>query len=168
MKRVVVFGLLLACSNDGGGTPSDGIADTVEKYCAKAFECMATFPGTPAAFTTAYGTSTTTCVTQAGAPAALQDAIDASVTAGRITYAADNAVACNAFLASLQCDDSAMGFWGPYALPTACDHVFDGTVKLGDTCTLWTNDGSTVELDVGDCAAPNECSPDTSTCVPPV
>lgn len=129
-----VAALALAAAACGGSddalTASDFIADYSGGVCAKAFECMSTFPGTPAQFSATFGASEAACPTALNFISGAD--LQASVDAGRVTYDEGMASQCVSAVAAFACAD----FWTASAAPAACTGTLMGTVAVGGTCTL--------------------------------
>lgn len=143
--RVTLASTLLAlalstAAGCGGGdyTVADAFDEAITLRCAKAFECKASYaaaPGSTQTFEQQFGASEADC--EAMARALIGGALplfEASVSAGRIAYDADDARTC---LDAARAETCAQ-FWGtePYTEPAACDTTFVGTVADGGACTL--------------------------------
>jgi hypothetical protein len=156
----ILFIVVAACGGGqgGGGGARIAIQRTVTQTCTKAFECMSSFP--PDAgfeFGELFGTSEQQCI------ATLSnvfdaDAVEDSVSAGRILFDPNDANVCLNATAGLSCDQ----FWGDFTgettvpRPPECETAFIGTVETGGVCM--------VDLD---CAGPeNFCDDRTMTCIP--
>jgi hypothetical protein len=152
---LVVSGFLGTLAACGSPSVSDSLDDAISTQCAKAFDCMSSFPTDEGfAFEDLYGSSESACVSNLEtASAESKSQYQASVDAGRIIYNADDAQACLDAENALSCDQ----FWrGDSPEPTACDTAFQGTVADGGACTI-----------DDDCATgSSECDPSTMTCTP--
>src|SRR5688572_9646149 len=89
--------LLALTSCDGGSlTASEAMDEGLRSTCAKAFDCMSSFP-TDAGFTVEqlFGSTEAMCVQMFQTGATEDKAmLEASISAGRIKYNADDAQAC--------------------------------------------------------------------------
>jgi hypothetical protein len=100
--------------------------------CDNAFACKSTFPtDAGVTFDQAFGATATACY----ADAAMYDnapAVEAAITAGKITYDGAAAATCAAGIVQTACP----AFWasGP-TLPGACDGVMVGKTADGAACT---------------------------------
>lgn len=122
-----------ACGGDDDGdslTPGGFVTALSGSICGKAFECMSTFPGTPADFSASFGASEAACPAALGfvTPATVQ----ASFDAGHIMFTASLASQCIAGIDAFTCEQ----FWNATALPTQCDTALVGTVANGGACTF--------------------------------
>jgi hypothetical protein len=113
---------------------SDFLGQLGVVQCDHAFTCRAEFPdNTGTTFEEAIGNVPADCYADANAfymPAA----VDASITAGRITYDAIAAASC---LAGITFPAACSQYWqdGP-SFPMSCDVSFVGTIPDGGTCTI--------------------------------
>ncbi|MBK9031362.1 MAG: hypothetical protein IPL61_08495 [Myxococcales bacterium] len=119
-----------ACGSDDTLTASDFIADYGGGVCAKAFECMSTFPGTPAEFSASFGASEAACPGTLGIISGAQ--LQTSVDAGRVIFDATLGGQCVSAIAAFTCPN----FWTASAPPAACSTALMGTVAVGGTCTI--------------------------------
>lgn len=139
--------MLVACGGDDGGlgSASDAFKASIQASCEKAFDCMASYDpamnnNTP--FASAYGASVDDCVAQTNAlimqflGADYFTKLDASVSAGRITYNASDAQTCLDAGSAQTCDQFFGQNGATYTPPAACDNAIKGTVATGGTCTI--------------------------------
>jgi hypothetical protein len=119
----------------GGGNTSSAtgfLAAMAQKFCGQAFTCQADFP-TDAGVTFAdiFGASESACVSDS-AQYDMPAAVEAAITAGKITFNAADASACISGLTFGTCTE----FWtqGPN-VPQACSTALVGTVADGGACT---------------------------------
>ncbi|MEZ4403738.1 MAG: hypothetical protein R3B06_27185 [Kofleriaceae bacterium] len=157
---------LAAC---GGGDsldkPSDAFKASIEASCQKAHDCMASYDpamnnDTP--FAQQYGANVAACVTQTTAliqqflGADYFAKLDASASAGRISYNGSDAQTCIDAGSAQTCDQFFGQNGATYTPPPACDNAIKGTVATSGTCTI--ND---------DCATSGDsCDATSMTCSP--
>jgi hypothetical protein len=138
----------------GGPSASEAFDDAIKATCQKAFDCMSTFPsGQGITFDQEFGSSESICETMySGAATDTKAKLEASISAGRITYNSDDAQVCIDGVKNETCGQ----FWGTdtYTPPPECDTAFQGTVADGGTCTI-----------DDDCATSgSSCTTTTMTC----
>ena len=133
LSSLTVFALLAAC--DGGDLSPRGAAErSITLTCSKAHTCRDSFPPNQGfEFTDIYQNTEGECTTFFKAQLG-EEALLASVDAGRILYDGADAAVCLDFFSKLTCAQ----FWDPQhtARPTECDTAFIGTVADGSTCTI--------------------------------
>src|SRR6185436_7419471 len=100
-------------------TVQEAFEEVVRIQCTKAFECQGTFPGEPADFEAAFGTTVEECIANLSAEIE-SEAYIASVEAGRIEFFPDDAATCLAAFEALTCD----AFWNGGDVDPACDTTF--------------------------------------------
>lgn len=143
---VVVFAFA-ACGGSGGPARlSAAYQDSIQRQCQKVFDCKSSWVPSMhgnQAFEDHYGGATvdecvnslkTLTLTFRG-----QDyftKLDASVTAGRITYNADDYETCLAALEAETCDQVFRQNGATSTPPAACDTAAVGLVATGGACTL--------------------------------
>ena len=157
--RIAIL-LLGACGGDDTMTATDAAVDAItpltpagyaveyaDALCTKAFACRDSFPtGTGLTFEQVFGVDTTAC--KAKLPTAAQ--LEASVTAGRITFMATAAMTCLTELDGFDCPT----FWNGAtnnSFSTACDQATAGQVGVGGSCTI------DLDCTSDDCATNNTC-----------
>jgi len=126
---------LAGCGSSSSGGASVALTDfageSAKATCAHVYKCC---DATERMDNTAWGTSEAECTTMqtamtASAIATLQPGIDA----GKVVFHGDRARKCLDNVAALSCD------WGVNFAPrnvADCQHVFDGTVANGMTCSM--------------------------------
>jgi hypothetical protein len=143
-----------ACGGDDDDAPltaSGYITGLGGGVCGKAFECMSTFPGTPADFTATFGSSEAACPAALGFVSGAE--LQASVDAGRTTFDAAAGAMCIAGIKAFTCPQ----WWDPNVpAPASCSTVLVGTVADGGACTL-----------NAECASGGGCDGTSHTCVAP-
>ena len=123
----------------GGGTTTATASQVLSKFgmveCDDAFACKASFPADAGVtFDQAFGASAAACYADA-ATYYNATAVEASITANKITFDATAAGACVAGFSGTAAP-VCTSYWtnGP-AFPDACGDVFTGKVADGATCT---------------------------------
>ncbi len=155
-----------ACGGSGDGTPSspsEALDDAIQAQCQDLFNCQSSYDPTMHDSETfaqfANGSSEADCVTNIEALfGSAESQLEASVSAGRITFDAGDVQPCITMEEAFTCDQ----ILGQNGMSTpdvpVCDDVFVGTVPEGGTCTT-----------DNDCAgSDDECGSDGNgpTCVP--
>ena len=116
----------------GGMAVADFLTALGHKDCDDAFTCKANFPTDQGVtFDQAFGTSATACYADA-AMYYNASAVQASISAGKITYDGNAAKTCVDGFAAPACGT----YWtqGP-SFPNACDTALVGKVATGAACT---------------------------------
>jgi len=168
---VASFALVLAgCDGGGGGDGgppgnlSEALLDSVQRSCQKAFDCQSSYIAAmhnDESFMNYVSGSTVDACASSLKTLVLsfngQDyftKLDASVTAGRIKYNADDYDTCAAASDASTCDQFFAQNGATYPAPSACDTFKVGQVPTTGACTLDE-----------DCQiASNSCDTSTHTC----
>ena len=135
MSIMTAMGLAMAvaaCSNSSSSDAGSTVAAIIHDDCVKAFSCQSTEPTGDASI---YGSTEAQCETNL---TALIGDVDASVTAGRVTFNASGASGCESDASTAINAESCTDFWASTAVATSsgsCTTVFVGTVATGGTCT---------------------------------
>ncbi len=119
----------------GGATATQVLSKFGTVECDQAFACKASFPADAGVtFEQAFGATTAACYADA-ADYYDATAVEASITAGKITFDAAAASSCISGLSGLAAP-VCTAYWdaGP-AFPDACGGVFAGKIADGATCT---------------------------------
>ena len=162
------FALVLAgCGGGNSGSPgklSDAFFDSVQRSCQKSFDCQSSYVASMhngQSFMDYVGGSTVDACVNSLKTFVLgfngQDyfaKLDASVTAGRIKYNADDYDTCATASDASTCDQFFTQNGAIYTAPAACDTFKVGQVPTAGVCTLDE-----------DCAVvTNSCDSGTHTC----
>jgi hypothetical protein len=142
-------------SGSGGSMPltaTDFLTKIATQYCEESFRCKATYPDGPMSFAEDFGTSTAVC-SAAGIAFYEPQAVEQSITAGRVIFNPTTAKLC---LDGIVYQQNCSIYWQSQqpTFPQACGTALVGTVANGGTCT---NDFDCVGQLVCD---DDECSPD--------
>lgn len=121
----------------GTGTPTGSMTATKfleqinMKICDEAFMCKASFPTSQGGtFAEAFGSSVQACYSD-GLASYEPSLVEQQITAGKITFNANDASACISGIAFTSCT----GFWNATDdLPAACDNAIVGKVADGGAC----------------------------------
>lgn len=158
---------LAACGGGSSGPPaklSDALQDSIHRQCQKAFSCKSSYVAAMhgnESFENHYGGATADACFNSVKTIALtfngQDfftKLDASVSAGRIKYNANDYETCLTAGEAETCDQFFGQNGATEMLPAACDTAEVGLVATGGACTI--------DLD---CAgAVDSCDPTAHTC----
>jgi hypothetical protein len=141
---------LAACGGGGASGPPDklsvAILDSIQRSCQKAFSCQSSYIASMhngQAFADHYGGSNADACANSLKTLLLtfngQDyftKLDASVTAGRIKYNANDYDTCATAGEALTCDQFFVQNGATATLPAACDTASVGQVATAGACTL--------------------------------
>lgn len=151
MKILTTLSVLVLAANcgDSGGPPdklSGAFMDTFRRWCDKTFACadeyvpaahsgrsLEEFAGGPDAGACFAAIERTFLLAEGKA---YLDALDASVSAGRIRYAPDDYQTCSDLFMRQSCDQILEQNGQSYTEPEVCRTVKVGLVSPGDACTL--------------------------------
>lgn len=164
---VVVFAFAFAACGGSSSPPatlSNALQESIQRQCQQQFDCKSSYVASMhdnRAFEDYYGgatvdacvnTVTTLILTVNGQDYFTE--LDASVTAGRVTYNTDDYETCTMALESETCDEVFFQNGAIFTPPAACDTVEVGRVTTGGACTI-----------DDDCAVAGDgCDPTAHTC----